>query len=159
MDARQLAARWFYKRYYGFATKPPADGQAAHGRALLCCANGDGTLSEAERDWVLGYSAAKGYDASLLEELSHYPANEDIVAVVESHPALNNNRLCLVHDALCACLADGALADSEWKTVLRMAAKLGVAEAEVIAIRDAIAAETSAIEARIKLIYPKGIPF
>ena len=91
---------------------------------------------------MLGYSAAKGYDASLLEELSHYPANEDIVALVESHPALNNNRLCLVHDALCACLADGALADGEWKTVLKMAAKLDVAETEVIAIRDAIAAET-----------------
>ncbi|MDC0679577.1 hypothetical protein [Sorangium atrum] len=159
MDSGQLAARWFYKRYYGFRTIPPPDGQAAHGRALLCCANGDGTLSEAERDWVLGYSAAKGYDASLVEELKHYPANEDIVALVTSHPALNSNRLCLVHDALCACLADGELTDGEWKTVLRMAAKLDVAEDQVIAIRDAIAAETNAREARIKLIYPNQIPF
>jgi tellurite resistance protein len=127
-------------------------------KAVLICANGDGTLAPEERDWAVGHSAAFGALDSLVDELKSYKADEDIEQIISATPESNACRRFLVYDAIRACSADGEYSDRERAMVIRMAAKLGLSEDLVRQIEEVCLEEARLREKRLKLVYPEGPP-
>ena len=64
----QLARAWLSNEVWGIAPREERD-LAAIAKAVLICARGDGELSPAERDWILGAYAVRGVPAELIDEL------------------------------------------------------------------------------------------
>lgn len=158
-DLQRFGAAWYYREFWGFARVPTGSDQALYGRALLCCCNGDGILHADERGWVLGAAAVRGFPPAVLEDLRTYAGTDDVAEIVRSSPTVARACRALIFDALCACEADGVLADGEWDSIVKMAAALDVPEAVVKQIHEARVAERSATQARIKVVYPDGSPY
>ncbi|MFJ1753951.1 hypothetical protein [Kitasatospora sp. NPDC088134] len=154
-------AGWLFRQDWAFSTLPDFGDIRIYAKALLVAAKGDGVLAPEERDWVLGYMGTlTGGNPDLLRELAAYPADEDVVALVESSEVLARvTRVPLVFDALRACDADGVIAPGELEQIKRLAAALGVPEETVDRLREAHRQEKQAREARIAAVFPEGTPF
>jgi uncharacterized membrane protein YebE (DUF533 family) len=158
INARDLASRWFFKKEWSFKDLPPAEDYRAFGQALLVCVNGDGELMPAERDWILGYLAAKGATEHLLAELKEYQATDDIVSVVSKSHIVNRARRAVVFDAIRACSADGEFSPAERATVRKLATALDVPAGVVEQLEAAHLDEARATARRVKLVFPEGTP-
>ncbi|HEX8158294.1 MAG TPA: hypothetical protein VF526_12995, partial [Solirubrobacteraceae bacterium] len=101
-----------------------------YGKALFCAANGDGRITDAERDWILGYLRAAGHSADNLEALRAYDGESDFESLFTRGVQQLAKRVC-VCDAIRACGADGELAAEEVTTIHRMAERLEI-PAEVV---------------------------
>lgn len=58
-DIRKIIGEWVYKYTLNFK-QPPQGAIEAFAKALLIAAKGDSVISQAERDWVVGLTAAQG---------------------------------------------------------------------------------------------------
>ncbi|NML52455.1 hypothetical protein HHL19_18555 [Streptomyces sp. R302] len=152
---------WLFRQDWTFTTVPDFGDIRVYAKALLVAAKGDGVLAQEERDWVLGYIAVlAGGNQDLLRELAEYPADEDVVALLESSQVLTRvARVPLVFDALRACDADGVIAPGELEQIKRLAAALGIAEETVDRLLEVHRREKEAHAARIAAIFPEGTPF
>lgn len=149
---------WLFKEKYTFDRIPSSESYDGYLKSLLICANGDGELNEAEREWVVGYAAAYGASESLVEELKSYTASDDIESVVSQGKASDGSRRYLIYDAIKACSADGKYSEPEKATVAKMAAKLGISEDTVKEIESICLEEAKLREKRLALMYPAGTP-
>jgi uncharacterized tellurite resistance protein B-like protein len=104
----------------------------AYGKALLTAAKGDGELTDAERDWILGYLTAAGHSEQTLAVLRRYDGEADVQSLfsegMQKDPAAR--RFC-IGDAIRACGADGDLAEGEIAKIHDIARLLDV-PAEVV---------------------------
>jgi hypothetical protein len=102
-DARATAAAWLYSEHFGFVKAPPlSDPEVVRNMALalVAVASGDGKLSDAERGWIVGYFAAKGYPQAVLDEVTAIPAPKPgPVADLMDLGILRASRRILVYDA------------------------------------------------------------
>jgi uncharacterized tellurite resistance protein B-like protein len=157
IEGSQLARAWIANEVWGIAPRPDAD-LAAIAKAVLICAQADGTLSAAERDWILGAYAARGVPAELIEELRAYEGKEDLAAVLEGTSVRHAAPRVVVYMAIQACAADGALHDQELSTIVKMAGLLGVSEDVVMQLKGVFDEEQAVRRKRIQLAFPDGLP-
>jgi uncharacterized tellurite resistance protein B-like protein len=158
--ALEIGDRWFLHFDRGFEDKPSDPDYDSYYKALLCCANGDGTLTPEEREWVIGYCAASGGSDQLVEELRRYPATDYIhVVMSKSAHVSNDGARCLVLDALRASAADGDLNAGELKVIRRMATQLNVSAHAVNRLEQLYAEEQALREKRVNLLFPDGNPY
>ncbi|MEQ8757673.1 MAG: TerB family tellurite resistance protein [Coleofasciculus sp. G1-WW12-02] len=158
--ARQRTVNWYYQDVWGWQPEeiPPAEVHTTFLKAQLIAANGDGTLTNEERQWALGRAAACGYREELLQELETYPANEDIVEVLSQTQTTNKSRKAVIYFTIKVCAADGVYHDKEKKVVRQAAAALGIAEDVVKEIEKLCAEEERLKQQRIQLLFPDGSP-
>ena len=78
MTTRNEELLWLFREKYTFGKLPSLEADNGYSKSILICANGDGTLTPEERDWVVGLASAFGAPDSLVEELKSYKADEDI---------------------------------------------------------------------------------
>ncbi|MBD2517620.1 TerB family tellurite resistance protein [Nostoc sp. FACHB-973] len=149
---------WLFREKYSFSKLPSFEAYDGYSKSILICANGDGTLTPEERNWVVGLLSAFGASDSLLEELKSYKADEDIEKVIGDAPEATGSRRYLVYDAIKACSADGEYSDNERATVTKMAAKLGISEDIVKQIEEICIEEAKLRQKRLELMYPEGAP-
>ncbi len=159
MNEKEIASRWMYKENWNFAQIPPAGDFVAYGKALLSCASGDGKISQAERDWVIGYGAAYGAPSSVLELLHSYTGGEDVVAVLDAAPAVKMSKRNIILDAIRACAADGELHPGEMKAIRKMAHVVGVDDWATEQLLHLYLEEQALKAKRIALIFPDGKPY
>ncbi|WP_280265757.1 hypothetical protein [Nocardia wallacei] len=150
-------AQWLFKHEWGFDTMPPAEDFAAYHKSLMICAKGDGVLAPEEREWVIGYTVAMGADPALVDELSTYQADDDIVQTISTARVADAARGACVFDAIRACAADGDLAPAELDRIRTMAGELGVGDL-VDRLYDLYRQEERIRAERNKLLYPAGAP-
>lgn len=156
----ELGSRWAIYQQNGFREIPPAEAFNAYMKALLICANGDGRLTQKERDWVSGFCSAIGGPRSLVEELRIYPADEDIIAVLSTHEMVHQTSTrSLVFDAIRACAADGELAADEVNTIYKMAGRLNISSDTVAQLLAQHHQEELIRRKRLELVFPGGLPF
>jgi uncharacterized membrane protein YebE (DUF533 family) len=152
-----LGTLWFLNEQYSL-TQRPLDAYEVYFKALLSCANGDGTITDEERDWVIGLADACGCGAEILEKLRVYEANEDIETLVSRSHTSNESRRWVIYDAIKACSADKDYSERERDTVLKEAKKLGISEDVVKQIEEICLEEAKIREKRLSLMYPNGSP-
>lgn len=126
-----------------------------YGKALLTAANGDGELTDTERDWILGYVTAAGHSADVLDQLRAYAGGDDIESLFARGVQQAAQRVC-IYDAIRACGADGAVSDGERATVATMADRLGVPRDVVDEFVDIYGEEQRLKHRRIALAFPDG---
>lgn len=159
--ARDITAKWYYKELWGWELDEICTGRERPTflKALLVCANGDGLLTASERKWVVGRAAAGGAPEEMLDELEAYGADEDINDVVGRTLATNKSRNAVIYFAIRAAGSDNEYSDGEKRAIRKVAAAMGISEADVKKIEHQVEQEDRLKEARIKLCFPDGNPF
>lgn len=128
-DVSQIIAKWSYKYFRDFDGVPPDSDKLTYAKALLICANGDGKLTEKERDWVIGFTAIKGVAAPVIEGLKNYDATEDLQELLANSQSISQTSTHnLIYDAIQAAAADGEYAEGEKEVVRKAASILGISE-------------------------------
>lgn len=159
MATTDEGALWVFKEFVGFHQRPTNENFATFMKVVLCCANADGTISPAERAWVINFAAALNAPDELLEELATYPADEDIFALAASSGPVAQSLRAVIYNAIFACAADGEYSAAEQDLIRRLGARFGVTE-EVVSQIEAIYWETRHIrQKRIALLFDKGLPY
>ncbi|MBC6432166.1 hypothetical protein FM036_15925 [Nostoc sp. HG1] len=153
-----LGSLWFLKGQYGFKERPLDIAYEAYFKSMLICANGDGTLADEERDWVIGLAYACDCEPAILEKLKVYKADEDIETVISGSPTSSESRRFLIFDAIQACSADGEYSEKERAVVLRGAKKLNISEDEFKKIEEIYLETVKLREKRLAMMYPNGSP-
>jgi hypothetical protein len=129
-------------------------------KALLICTNGDGRITNAERDWILGIASAMGAPESLVEQLKSYKATESLDGLLAS--GVETGKFAsrsLIYNAIRACSTDGELGEGELDSIDEVASDLNVPKTVVDELKDIVAQEAKLRERRLKLVFPEGIPY
>ena len=161
-DVRRTAAQWLFHELWDFDRVPDPEAMEVYAKALMACANGDGTLAPAERDWVVGFGAAVGFPEPFLEEMKRYAADDDPAELVRQTDVTNAPavRLSIVYDAVRACGADGEVSGGELTAVYEMAEAMGMARDRVDAVVAQYHEEQRVRQQRLQLIYGEdGKPY
>lgn len=159
---RKTVAQWI-AREWGFEPdvmeRIPEEDMLAYGKALLHCANGDGRITQQERDWIMGYLTAAGHTDAVLEQLRTYQGTERIEDIVARSPAMGISRRHLVADAIRACASDGEFHEDERAAIYRMAERMGVSREVVEQLEAAQHDEQAARARRFRTACPDGFKF
>jgi uncharacterized membrane protein YebE (DUF533 family) len=158
---KSRAVEWFYLEHFGFSKAPPrTDAEVVRNMALalITAASGDGRLSDEERRWILGYFAAKGYPAVIVDEMSAMSA-ADLAALPDLMDVgiLKHSGRILVYDAIRASSID-SYTDGERATVRKAASVLGIDEFTVAELEQLVAEEHVLKARRIAMLMPNGHP-
>ncbi|MBE9038623.1 hypothetical protein [aff. Roholtiella sp. LEGE 12411] len=153
-----LGILWLFKERYGFKQLPSDMAYEAYLKSLLICANGDGTLTDEERNWVIGYGCAYNCNPAIIEQLKVYKADEDIEAVISGDFAASDSRHFLIYDAMHACSADGEYSEEERSVVLKGAKKLGISEDTFKEIEQIYLETVQLHEKLLAVMFPNGAP-
>jgi len=159
MATTNAGSLWVFKEFVGFHQRPADQNFATIMKVVLCCANADGEIAPAEREWVINFAAALNAPEGLLEELTSYPADEDVFALAASSGPVAQSPRAVLYNAIFACAADGAYSPKEQDLVRRLGAKFGISE-EVVSQIEAIYWESRRLrEKRIALLFNQGLPY
>ncbi len=156
-DSRKLAGAWVYKHLQGANKQLPDEAIGTFAKALLIAAKGDSVLSQDERDWVIGLTAAKGASEALLAELETYSGDEDIESLLQSNPVSNKSRRNLIYTAIQASDADGTYNEGEKAAIRSIASKLEISEDVVAELENFYQKEKELFDNKISLLFPDGI--
>lgn len=161
---QELAQLWFEKEEWGFNSIVPRSVMRLYYRALLVCANGDGILTEEERDWIVGRAAANGLPGETVGELQVYWADDDLRQMLTSDlpegvTDISSLHRCLIRDAIRACSSDGEYHEEEQAAVHKMAEILEVPDDVVKRLEETVAEITKLRQEEIALMFPDGKPF
>lgn len=154
-----LGIKWLFKEQFGFSQIPLNASYEAYFKSMLICANGDGTLADAERDWVIGYASAYNRDPEVIEKLKVYKADEDLETVFKGDPVIIETRRSLLLDAIQACAADGEYSEKERAIVLKAAKILNISEDELKKIEEVYFETVKLREKRLAVLFPNGLPY
>ncbi|NET56845.1 MAG: hypothetical protein F6K47_11985 [Symploca sp. SIO2E6] len=157
-NIEQDAQLWIFNQIYGFNTIPPTGDTEIFTKAILICAKGDGVLSPAERNWVVGRAASlrsSGYELA-----KTYSADEALADVLANSSAIDKSgRRSIIYVAIQACAADGDFNQEERDKIHAMAQSLGIEEDVVNQIEEVCLEEAKTREKRIALLFPEGAPY
>jgi uncharacterized membrane protein YebE (DUF533 family) len=158
VDAHEIGSTWSLLEHWDFTVESSQVALLDFFKALIVCCNGDGNLTEEEREWCVGYCAATGGTEDTLIALRDYAGDEDVIAVIgRGRPHAATHRR-LIYDAIRAASSDGDYHEAERATVRRMAAEVGVTPDEVVAFEDLYAEEQRLKDRRLSLVIPVGTP-
>ncbi|MEZ4734636.1 MAG: hypothetical protein R3E79_46690 [Caldilineaceae bacterium] len=159
MATTDAGTLWLYKEIIGFDTIPDELTVNTYAKVMLCCANGDGRLTPAERAWVIGFVSAFNASLALPEELAAYTADEDVYALATSRPAIRYNLRSVLYDTIQACSADGDYHAEERALIRRLAARFDIAD-HVVTQLEEVYTETRRIrKKRLELTFVQGAPY
>lgn len=156
---RVRAAVWYYREHFGFAKRPPEADLRLMAIALVTVANGDRQITPQERNWLVGYFAAKGYPPEAVKEaMSLAPLEPGKIAEMLQSDVLRTNARILIYDAIRVASVDGYRPGEE-KAVREMASALGMDEAAVAEVEGLVREEHELRARRIKILMPEGHPY
>lgn len=160
MDAHEVGGLWLLREMWDFPSGVPEDERLDYLKAIMSCARAGTDLSEAEKNWVIGYGAACGAHQATVDALEAYNGEEDVVAILERNmPVARTWGRVAVFDAIRASNADVEYTDDERAAVRREAAALGIPEAVVVALESLCDEEQQLKRKRIGLVFGDEIPY
>jgi tellurite resistance protein len=160
-ESYKIAGLWYYKNTFGWSLSdlPPDDVYEAMGKAMLICTRGDGVIAPAERNWVIGFLAARGMSPSLVEKMKTYEGTENIAEVLHRTIATSKGKRTVIYFTILACSADGEYHQGEQAAIRKMAQAIGLSEDEVNQLESMAIEEQQFITKRSNFLFPDGPPF
>jgi tellurite resistance protein len=145
----QVVRDWGELAQYGWTMPPPKGIHTAMCKAILSVAGGDGVVSQAERNFMLGRIKAYGAPEDELEEMATFDFRnvrlQDVIAKIPQ-----GARRAVIYDAILTSQVDG-FHDKEREAARRAATVLGV-DPEVVDTYEAlIKVENSVRDARMRI--------
>ncbi|KAL7547624.1 hypothetical protein ACHAWF_010909, partial [Thalassiosira exigua] len=171
-DTAAIARDFYYFSQFGYATAPVSMGDGGNEKnrrfaAALCNISGaDGEVTKEEHDFIVGYCAAKGYPAGILDDIpkmckdAETKSIEDVIAETRELMKMGSLKSAsrqIVYDAIRAAGADG-LDDKEKVAIATVAKELGVSTEELDKIYALVEKEEELKAERIATLYPAGHP-
>ena len=164
------ALKFFLRTQLGATQLPPAPNLSEQrkmlpllegfAKAMIICAAGDGELSSAELEWIVGFTANSGGTYELLQELGTLdPKALDPMQLLAQTERPGLFVHSLVYNAICAADADGVLEPGEVQTIHAMAMVLGLPESEVDGLFALQREEKALRERKLALLFPNGHPW
>ncbi len=147
------ASAWLLRHRWNFRAAPPEDDLARYLEAVIACAHGDGALTEAEREWVVGYGAALGLSEPALARLRALTFAAPLAPEALRAAAGRFSAKALLYDAIVACDSDHAYTAAEARTIRASAATLGVSEAAVRELEEVHEQEKALRARRLELVF------
>ncbi|MBW4571282.1 MAG: TerB family tellurite resistance protein [Tolypothrix carrinoi HA7290-LM1] len=158
-DIKKLGQSWIFNWFFGFQEIPTDDDCCIYMKSVLCCAKGDGIISQEEKDWAIGFCASWGVADWVIEELKTYEGDEDLEEVIARSPQVSIAQRDLLLTAIRACAADGEFHEQEKAKIRQMAAIIGVPEETVEQLEQLQKEESALRQKRINLLYPEKSPY
>ena len=154
-----IASRWYVKEQWGWSYDSyiSEEDALAYLKALLICTKGDGIISEAEREYVIGFVACRELPLSIIEAARTYDANEDIADIISHNTIVQKGKKAIIYWAIKACSADAEYNNQEKAAVRKMAGLMGVPEEIVEEIEAVIIEEQKLKEKRNALVYDSTV--
>jgi hypothetical protein len=153
----QLARAWLSRETWGIEPVMESD-MPALAKAVMICAQADGRLSPAERDWILGGYAARAVPAEFIDQLRGYDGKDDLAKVLDGTRVGRAFARPIIYFAIQACGSDGEVHELELDAVIKMGALLDVPEDVVKQLKALYDEEQALRRRRIKLALPDGLP-
>jgi hypothetical protein len=155
---RDRAAAWYWHDHFGLSKPPPELDLKQMAIALATVANGDRQVTPDERNWIVGYFAAKGYSPAVVREaMAVAPVDVAKVRDLMQTGTLQKIARILVYDAIRVAAVDGYKAGED-RAVREVAMALGLDEQAVNDI-EALVREEEALRARrVAVLMPEGHP-
>ncbi|WP_445632860.1 Co-chaperone DjlA N-terminal domain-containing protein [Nostoc sp. DSM 114161] len=158
-DIKKLGQSWIFNWFFGFDQTPTNEDSCIYIKSVLCCAKGDGILSQEEKDWAIGFCASWGVEDWVIEELKAYEANEPLEEVIALSPQVSIAQRDILLSAIWASAADKEYHEQEKAKIRQMASIIGVSE-EIVEQLEQLQKEESALrQKRLKLLYPEKSPY
>ena len=154
-----LASMWVLREEEGFTVQPRPSDLEVYMKALLICANGDGRITNEEREWVLGIASAMGAPDDLVEQLRGYKATDTLDSLLATGVETGHAPRSLIYNAIRACATDGELSKGELDAIDNAASDMQVPKPVLEELKDIVVQEAKLRERRLKLVFPKGIPY
>ncbi|CAF2853584.1 unnamed protein product [Rotaria sp. Silwood2] len=150
---------WFMKDLLGYSgptIKPTA--QQVFMKSLVDVAAADGTFSEQEREWIVGFATISGYPQELVNELEKYEPGQcsDVKNYFQNvHlPYVKKSGLSVIYHGIRAASADGELHAKEIEAIYTLAKKLGINDEQVQQVRAICDEENKLRQKRAILLFP-----
>ncbi len=155
----QRTRRWMFSDYWGIDghVDSPVEEHLTYGKSLLMAANGDGALTEAEKEWILGYLATGGHAEETLAELAEFDGSGSFEELFAEGTQAFVQRVC-IYDAIRASGSDGDLAPGEIAAIKSMAARLDVSDEIVDELVQLYRDEQELKTRRMALAFPVPVP-
>ena len=120
----------------------------------------DGTFSEAEREWIIGFAATCGYPQELLNEFQKYEPGQssDVKKYFQDVdlPYVKRSRLSIIYYGLRAAAADGELHPKEIEAIYDLAKQLGINDEQLQQIRAMCDEEEKLRNKRGRFLFPES---
>jgi tellurite resistance protein len=160
MDPHQVGGVWLLREMWDFPAGVPEDERLDYLKAIMVCARAKGSLTEGEKNWVIGYGAACGAHQETVDALEAYEADEDIEEILRRNmPSAETWGRVAIFDAIRAAAADHEYSDDEMKAIRRLGRRIGVTE-QVVADIEALYREEAALKReRINLVFGEQVPY
>lgn len=160
MDTHDVGGLWLLREMWDFPSGVPEDQRLDYLKAIMSCARAGAELSEAEKNWVIGYGAACGAHQATVDALEAYNGEEEVVTILERNmPVARTWGRVAVFDAIRASNADVEYTDEERAAVRREASTLGISEEVVVALESLYQEEQELKRRRIRLVFGEEIPY
>ncbi|NEQ74432.1 MAG: hypothetical protein F6K23_16180 [Okeania sp. SIO2C9] len=155
----KMASRWAIKEQWGWSSDTYLSDEEGLDllKALLVCTKGDAVISEAEREWALGFAACREMPMSIIEAGRAYDANEDIADILSRSPIVQKGKKGVIYWAIKACSADAEYNDLEKAAIRKMAGLMGVSEQVVEEMEAVISEEQKLMDKRNALVYDSKV--
>lgn len=129
----------------------------AYAKAVVVCANGDGRITDKEREWIIGYLTTVGDSPAVIEAIQSYQGEDTIEELMKATPMMPATRRIMIYDALRACAADGELHSGERERVLQMADRIGMSRQVVAELEEIVEQEKALRQRRHRVIIAEGM--
>ncbi len=159
MTPQDMAARWTVAELWN------ADGAMDQSvlldffKALIVCCNADDNLTDAEREWCVGYAAAIGASDETLAELRAYPGGDDVKVFFDRGLQWATAPRTVIYESIRACASDGDYNQEEKDKIARMANLLDIDDAEVAQLEQLYFDEKDLRARKLDLAFPATLGF
>ena|SRR3990167_2401435 len=153
-------AHWFGKWFYGIDGFPVKEHALELIKAVFTVAGGDGSISDVERNFFLGYLDAVGLPEELHEFIKTYPGGEKLEDILANAQGIKDDsaKRSILYTAILVASADGYAA-GEHDQVVKFAGILGVSAEDVAEIEALAEAERKQGEERRRILFRGNNPW
>jgi len=128
------------------------------GSHVIVVAAGDGDISAAEREFLIGYLHAVGVPQEIIALASTYAGKDKIEDLKISASLSDSTKHVILYTAVIVAGADG-LADAEVAALVKIGAKLGLPETETQKVVHQYKTDLEANKARVAVLFPVAHPW
>uniref|UniRef100_A0A7S2NPA7 Co-chaperone DjlA N-terminal domain-containing protein n=1 Tax=Cyanoptyche gloeocystis TaxID=77922 RepID=A0A7S2NPA7_9EUKA len=150
------ASMWFFDSVLGHSKIPPGLDWEDLVRVVLICADADGEISEAERNFCIRLAAVGNAPKEVYDFCKTYDGKSSDLKVVKKFLKKNpEHKHAVLYFAMRCCLADGDYDDYERAKVNLIGKSMGITDDVILGIEDLIMREDLLRTERLKLLNPE----
>ncbi|TXL61412.1 histidine kinase [Aeromicrobium terrae] len=158
---RMTALRWFVRENWDMpgevVDQIRDEDNLIAGKVMLLCAGGNASITDREREWLIGYLTAARDADWVIEAVATYDDSDTLEDLIQL-PGIPETRRGMLYDSIRMCFSDGPFTPGELSHLERSAAVLGVTSDELDELRAIVEADAALRRRRFTTIVTPVLP-